>query len=150
MHTPGLPAQGPRLLGCTQQQGWARKQKPEVEIRQQQLQGPGELWGWAGRTGRPEMGRLWVGRKVVELRPTPKTLGFATPDPVWDRKPTGSLKESFTHLQAAVESCSLNNWKSCLHLSTPAFLLLNIMFNESCNNLFFYLPKKHMGGRGGN
>lgn len=49
----------------------------------------------------------------------------------WDRKPMGSLKESFSHLQAAVESCSFNNWKSCLHLSTPAFLLLSIMFNES-------------------
>lgn len=54
----------------------------------------------------------------------------------------GSLKESFSHLQAAVESCSLNNWKSCLHLSTPAFLLLSIMFNESRGNLFSFICQR--------
>lgn len=36
----------------------------------------------AGTRGAVGMGRLWVGRKVVELRPAPKTLGSATPDPV--------------------------------------------------------------------
>lgn len=56
-------------------------QKPKVEIKQQQVQGPGELG---------------EGRKVVELRLTPKTLGCLTSDPARTNLGTGNLEIEWT------------------------------------------------------
>lgn len=97
----------------------------------QRVQGPGELG---------------EGRKVVELRLTPKTLGCLTSDSACTNLGTGNLEIEWTISKKASATFRLlqrellpQQQRTRLHLSTPAFLLLNIVVNESCNKL--YWPK---------
>lgn len=94
--------------------------------------------GWTGRTGRPEVSRLGVGRKVVTVRPTPKTLGFAASDPPVKHR-TGNLLS--TSKKSSVISRLLQRELLLQHLevlSPPVHSCLPCTehyVNESCTNL---------------
>lgn len=88
----------------------------------------------------------------MELRLTPKTLGCLTSDPARTNLGTGNLEIEWTTSKKASAASRLlqrellpQQQRTCLHLPTPVFLLLNIMVNESCNKL--HLPKNRACGR---